>query len=155
LPPGPKDYVARGSGAEDRNVARVRASFAALDARDETAFLAGLADDAVLEEMADLEPMVGKPKVKAWFETWTGAVADARTEIATVLGVGDFVLAETVVRGTLNGTLGRFSSKDKPFAVHRAAVVQVKGGKLVRISSFMNGKELAESLGQWPPKAGR
>ena len=40
-------------------------------------------------------------------------------------------------------------------AVHRALICRVKDGKLARISAFMNGKELAESLGQWPPPAAK
>jgi hypothetical protein len=42
-------------------------------------------------------------------------------------------------------------ASSKPFAVHRATIVQVRDRKLSLISNFMNGKELAEAVGQWPP----
>jgi uncharacterized protein (TIGR02246 family) len=148
-------HVAKGSPEESRNVALVKASFAALDSRDEAAFLSGIADDAVLDEMTEPQPYAGRQNVRVWFARWTAAVPDARTEIVTIHGIGDSVLVEAVVRGTLKGPLGRLSPSTTPFAVHRAAIVQVKDGKLARISAFMNGKELAQAVGQWPPPAAK
>jgi ketosteroid isomerase-like protein len=144
-------HTANGSPHERANVALVRASFAALDAKNDTAFLANIAEDAVIDEMIELEPSAGKQNVEAWFQRWTTAIPDARTEITTILGVRDFVLVECIVRGTLKAPLGRVMASDKPFSVHRAAIVQIKDRKLTRLTGFMNGKELAEAVGQWPP----
>jgi steroid delta-isomerase-like uncharacterized protein len=151
LPTELKVYVARSSSDEEKNVAIVRASFMALDSKSESAFLATIAEDAVHDELIDAEPFKGKRNVKTWFSTWTSAVPDATTEITAILGVGEFVLVKTVVRGTLKGPLGRLVASNKPFAVHRAAIVQVRDGKVTRVSAFMNGKEIAEAVGQWPP----
>jgi ketosteroid isomerase-like protein len=93
--------------------------------------------------------------VKAWFDRWTRAVAGARTEIATLAAIGDDVLLETVVRGRLQAPLGRLAPSDRPFAVHRAAIVQIKDGKIARLTLFMNTKELAQAVGQWPPSAAK
>lgn len=155
LPTELKAHVAKGSANENENVAMVTASFAALDSKDGPAFLSSVAEDAVLDELIFPQPFVGKRNLGAWFETWTGAVPDASTEITSILGIGEFVLVETVVRGTLKGPLGRLSAANQEFAVHRAAIVQVRDGKLVRISNFMNGKELAAAVGQWPLPIGR
>jgi steroid delta-isomerase-like uncharacterized protein len=155
LPDGLKAHLSRGvapTRRESGNVALVKASLAALDAKDEAAFLSGLAQDVVVDELIDPEPYVGKERVKAWFGTWTRAVADARSEVATALGVGDFVLVEAVVRGTLDGRLGRVAASGKPFVVHRAAIVRLQDGKIGRITAFTNGKELAEAVGEWPPQ---
>ena len=129
----------------------VRASVAALNSRNELAFLSAIAEDAVLDELITPQPVEGKRNVKAWFEAWTGAVPDARFEINTILGIGDFVLTETVLRGTLKGPLGGLSASNRGFVVHRAMIAQVKNETFARISAFMNGKELAEAVGQWPP----
>lgn len=155
LPDRMKAHTARGSPNESDNVALVRGTLAALDSRNETAFLATLADDAVLDEMIEPQPFASKVGLRAWFDMWTSAVPDARTEISRILGIGDSVLVETVVRGTLKGPLGRLAAANKEFRVHRAAIVRVNGGKLTRISAFMNGKELAQAVGQWPPPAGK
>ncbi|HEX9708870.1 MAG TPA: nuclear transport factor 2 family protein [Candidatus Thermoplasmatota archaeon] len=155
LPNTMEAQVAKGSAIEDDNVARVRATFAALDAKDAAAFLSGLSEDAVLDDMIEPRPYRGQGQVKAWFETWTHAVPDARSEIATIIGAGDSVLVETVLRGTLKGPLGRLAPSDREFAVHRAVVVRLAGGKLTRITVFMNGRELAQAVGQWPLPAMR
>ena len=155
VPTGVRTYVAKGSPTESENVALVRASFAAFDAKDESAFLSRTAEDAVLDEMTDPRPRVGKPGVKAWFEAWARAAPDARSEITSILAAGEFVLVEMLVRGTLKGPLGRLAASNREFAVHRAAILEVKDGRLTRIVGFMNGKELAEAAGQWPPRGGR
>jgi ketosteroid isomerase-like protein len=139
------------SPREGQNAALVRATFAALDARDEAGFLAVIAEDGVLDDLSEPSPSAGRPNVKAWFDRWTRAVAGARTEIVTLAAIGDDVLVETVVRGRLQAPLGRLVQSDRPFAVHRAALVQVKDDKIARLAVFMNTKELAQAVGQWPP----
>jgi ketosteroid isomerase-like protein len=155
LPAAMTAHVDKSSSNDEGNAALVRASFAALDAEDEAAFLAALAEDAVLDDMTEPRPSIGRQALKAWFDRWAGAVEGGRTEIATLVAIGDTVLVETVVRGRLRGPLGRLAPSRQEFVVHRAAIVQVKDGKLRRISSFMNGKELAQAVGQWPPTAGK
>ena len=109
---------------------RIRSTFAALDARDEAAFLAGFAEDGVLDDLSEPGTSTGKPGVKAWFERWTRAAPGARTEIVTLAAIGDDVLVETVVRGRLQAPLGRLTPSDRPFALHRAAIVQMKYEKI-------------------------
>jgi ketosteroid isomerase-like protein len=150
LPAKVKIHVGKSSPTEDENVAMVRASFMAWDSKNEKAFLSGFAEDALVDELIYPQPFVGKRNVKAWFEIWLGAVPNARSEITNTLGVGEFALVETVVRGTLKGPFGRLTASKREFAVHRAAIVQLQDGKLTRIFGFMNGKELAEAVGQWP-----
>lgn len=147
LPTQPRRYLAAPS-VKSANVAIVKATLAALDARNELQFLASIAADAVVDELIYPRPFVGKSRVKDWFDTWTTAAHDASTEIKTTLDMGDFVLVEMVVRGTLEGALGVVSAANRRFEVHRAAVVRVSDGLLTRVSWFMNTKELAEAVGQ-------
>jgi len=155
LPEAMTTHVGQRSSNDERNAALVRASFAALDAEDEAAFLAGFAEDAVLDDMTEPRPSTGKQAVKDWLGRWTSAVEGGQTEIASLMAIGDTILVESVVRGRLEGPLGRLAPSRQEFAVHRAAIVQVKDGKIRRLSSFMNGKELAQAVGQWPPTAGK
>jgi ketosteroid isomerase-like protein len=150
VPPAPRAHGAAGAPdrGETENLARARAMFAALDAKDEAAFLSGLADDAIVDDMIEPEPRNGKAAAGAWFQSRVRAVADGRTEIATAV-------AEAVARGTLRGAVGPVSASGKPFAVHQAAVVQVHAGRVRRLTVFMNGKELAQAVGQWPPITGK
>jgi steroid delta-isomerase-like uncharacterized protein/uncharacterized protein (TIGR02246 family) len=136
------------------NAALVRTSLESLDAGDQAAFLAAVADDAVIDEMIEPQPFVGKDGVRRWLDRWTRAVSGAKTEIATLLAVDDAVLVEAVVRGTLGGTLGPVSAAGQPFSVHRALIVRIKDGQMTRMTAFMNGKELAQAVGRWPLPAG-
>jgi ketosteroid isomerase-like protein len=129
----------------------VKAALAAVDAADGKAFLSAVAADAVVDEMIEREPFAGVGGAARWFEAWTRAVGGMRTEIALATGVGDWVLAETVVRGTLRATLGPLRASGSPFTVHRALAMEMRAGKVVRMMAFMNGKELAQATGQWPP----
>ena len=155
LPSTMQAHIAGTSPREERNAALVRSTFAALDGPDEAAFLGAFAEDGVLDDLSEPSPSAGRQDVKAWFDRWTRAVSGARTEIATLAAIGDDVLVETVVRGRVKKPLGRLVPSDRPFAVHRAAIVQVKDGKITRLTVFMNSKELAQAVGQWPPPAAK
>lgn len=151
IPSDRHTIAAKGSAEEDRNVALVRDIVVPRAAAKGADLLSRLSEDAVLDEMIEPRPLVGKPAIKARLEAWRAAVPDARAEIVSILGAGDFVLVESVVRGTLTAPLGELSPSATPFAVHRAAVFEVKDGRIVRVVLFMNGKELAEAVRQWPP----
>ncbi len=152
VPNEPTVHAAKCSASEEENVARVRESFAALDSKVEKSFLSRMAQDVVLDEMTETQAFVGQYTVRSWFRSWTAAVSDPQSEITTIFGVGEYALAEIAVRGTLEGPLGRISATHQEFVVHRASIVQVRDGAFVRISNFMNGKELAQAVGQWPPR---
>ena len=151
VPAQAKVQIAPADAAPTAHAALVRASLESLDAGDQAAFLAAVADDAVIDEMIEPEPFAGKDGVKRWLERWTGAVSNTKTEIVTLLAVDDAVLVETVLRGTLRGALGPVSASGQPFSVHRALIVRIKNGKMARVTAFMNGKELAHAVGRWPP----
>lgn len=151
LPTAIVTQSATGTRVERENIATVRDAFARLQSKDEPAFLASLADGAVVDELIQPQPYAGAPAAKKWFEYWNAAVPDAIYETVSMIGVGDFVLAETILRGTLRGPIAPLSGSGKPFSVHRAWIVRLKGGRLAEVTSFMNRKELAEAVGQWPP----
>jgi ketosteroid isomerase-like protein len=144
-----------GAASEEGNAALVGRVLAMLDASDVAAFLAGLADDVVLDDLTEPAPAAGKARAKEWFEKWAGAVAGLRSEIGTVVAVGDDVLVETVVHGRLRRPLGRLVAGPPEFAVHRAVIARVKEGKVTSLTLFMNTKELAQAVGQWPLPAAR
>lgn len=50
--------------------------------------------------------------------------------------------------GTLSGPIGRLSGGRKPFVVHAAWIAQLKDGSIVKLTRFLNTKELADATGQ-------
>jgi ketosteroid isomerase-like protein len=150
LPRSPQRYAAKRSPDERRNVDLVKEVFGALDSNDRASFTAAFAEDAVLDDLTLPTILDGKGSVDDWLTRWTGAISKARSEITTIIGVGDFVVAEMIVRGTLSGTLDPISASNKAFIVHRAVVAQVRDRHIIRLSLFMNRQELAKAVGQWP-----
>ena len=153
LPAAMTTLVATGPSDGNDAVAVARAAVAAMNAHDESSFLSLVQDDAVVDELMLVEPFAGKANVRRWFGMWNGAVPQLQVDVTHIVGVRDFALAETLARGTLEGAFGPLAPSATPFAVHRAIVFQVRDGKVARIEAFMNGKEVAEAIGQWPPRA--
>jgi ketosteroid isomerase-like protein len=143
LPKNTRHYEAVDEPTEQANTALVLASIAAWAAGDRSAFTASVADDVHVDELMFVEPFHGRDGASTWFDTWSAAARDLRVEVVDVLAVGDWVLVELVVRGMPLGSL----SGNKEFLFHRAVTAQVRDGKLVHIACFMNGKELAQSVG--------
>jgi uncharacterized protein (TIGR02246 family) len=152
LPSATTAHEAKGSPAEAANVARVNACLNALDGGNREAFLASLAGEATVDDMAEIGPASGRREIAAWMDRRRAALRGVTSEVTSSLGAGDFVLLEAVVRGTLEGPLGRLSPSERPFTVHRAVIAELNDGKVIRLSLYGNGKELAQAVGQRPPK---
>jgi ketosteroid isomerase-like protein len=143
-------YAAQRVPNELDNVATVRAALGELEKGSGQAFIATMVANPEVDELIFPQRFVGTRGVEEWMRVWDAAVSGLTSEITTAVGVNEFVLLEAVVRGTLKGPLGRVPPSHMPFQFHRALVIQLKDGKLTRISSFMNSKELAEAVGHWP-----
>lgn len=149
--PGTTRYlVSAGSSAERANVEVVRASLAAWLDGDREEFLATVADGVVVDELMLPQTFSGKEAVSQWLVTWAGAARDLRLESDQVLAAGDGVLVEGVLSGTLVGAFGPVGADGYDFRVHRALIARIENGKLAHLACFMNGKELAQAVGQWP-----
>lgn len=153
LPEAPS-VIAAASSAEQQNLAAVRASLAAFDAGNTERFLEQLGAGVVVDEMIDPTPVSGQ-EVRAWMDRWFRAASGARSEITSIVAIGDDVLVEAVLHATLAGPIGLVRASAAKVAVHRAWIFELREGKITRLTVFMNGKELAEAAGQWPPRMGK
>jgi ketosteroid isomerase-like protein len=152
LPDRLNTHAANASPIEKKNGAIVTQMINELNSRQAAAFLAYLADDVTVDEVMLPQPFVGKSRATEWFEAWSAPPAASVLEIRSIVGVGDAVLIEATVRGTLARPLGPLVGSDRPYLIHRGLVVRLANGKVTRLLAFANGKELAESSGQWPLK---
>jgi uncharacterized protein (TIGR02246 family) len=149
LPARPNVHIATGSAREQSNLATVQRLFDALNTKNEAGFLAAVADEVTIDEVMLPTPYVGRGNARTWFALWSGDASSAAT-VVRATAAGDFVLVEATQRGVLAAPLGPLKPGATPFSLHRAAIVRLADGSVTRITSFLNGKELAESLGQWP-----
>jgi ketosteroid isomerase-like protein len=130
---------------------KVSAIFAALDAGDAIGLLSRVHDDIAIDDVMLAGAFSGTSGTLDWVRTWAEAVSDRRTEDVRAIGVRDSVLVEIIAHGRLSGSIGALSPAEKPFAVHRAAIIEFRDDRIGHIAIFTNGRELAEQTGQWPP----
>jgi len=150
LPDKMEVYAARNAAAEARNVALVKSLLDAWEAKREAQVLEALAEQAIVDDLFLPRPFSARPGARDWLAAWSAA-SKLQSELSSIFAAGDFVFAESVVRGRLTGRLGPVRASDAGFTVHRAYMAEITNGKVRRLAAFTNGKELAEAVGQWPP----
>jgi steroid delta-isomerase-like uncharacterized protein len=146
----PVRHVRAGSSRESANLRAVTASLAALQARDTAAFLSHVTDAIQVDELMLPNSFRGREQVKAWCESWPSAVANAVFAVTRTLAIDDAVFVEMTVKGRVQEPFAGLSPSERPFAIHRGLLIRLQDGKLTRVSSFVNRKEFAEAIGQWP-----
>jgi ketosteroid isomerase-like protein len=147
LPDRLTPHAAGASSVQQANAAIATRVLKALHDGRATAFLSDLADNATVDEVMTPCPFARRSEAVDWLKSWS---TNSRLELMTTHAVGNFVLVEARLNGTLTGPIGRLTATNKPYAVHRAFIVQVTQGKVTRLSALTNGRELAEPSGQWP-----
>lgn len=136
------------SSVERANAATVTRMLHALH-EGKDAFLSDVADNGTIDEVMLPGPFARRSEAAEWLKSWS---TNSRLELVTTFAVGDFVLIESRLQGTLTGPLGRLTATGKPYSIHRGFIAHVAQGKVTRLTAFSNAKELAESSGQWPLK---
>jgi ketosteroid isomerase-like protein len=152
LPPAPKIYRVEGSETGKIDTAIALACLRSIDSGKRQAFLATLDDDITIDELVDSHPCVGKEAAGGWLSKWSAQASDLASTITSIQEAGGFVLVESEPHGTLHGSLGPVSASGKPFVAHCGLILGVRNGKVNLIRIFMNAKEVAEAVGEWPPK---
>jgi steroid delta-isomerase-like uncharacterized protein len=150
LPEHPNVRFTVGMRAERENTDFVVATIREMSTRDPL-LSERFADDVVIDEVMCREAFRG---VAPWLRMWRTAMPNARWEIVSADGVGDVVFVELIGRGTLAGPLGRVPASGSTVTIHRGTLFELRRGRIARVTSFMNGRELAESAGRWPLNPG-
>jgi ketosteroid isomerase-like protein len=156
LPQLPDDltvYPVSSPGAT-QNAAMVRLALAAIEGNSAAIFMQQVAGNATVDDLLLPAPFSGSQGVTQWFALWRTAVSDSNFRVTNEFAGGDYVILETAMTGTLSGPIGRLSAGRKPFIVHAAWIAQLKDGSIVRLTRFLNTKELADATGQslTPPR---
>jgi hypothetical protein len=65
---------------------------------------------------------------------------------------GDVVVTEVATTGTFKGPLGALKPNGKTATTHGVDVVELKDGKIARMTSYANGRELLSQYDLLPAK---
>ncbi len=145
IPKAPETIIAKGD--EDKNLGVAKAALGALESKKDADFAAALTDDIEQDGVFHLETTKGKEEAKKFFKSFTTAFPDAKFDVTNAVAIGDYVLAESMLKATHNGQLGSIKATKKPVAIHLADIFRVKDGKISRVWTYQNSLELQQQLG--------
>jgi steroid delta-isomerase-like uncharacterized protein len=145
VPQAPETFEGKDDDAKNVDVAKK--ALAALESKREADFTAVIADDIEHDGLFHLETSKGKAEAQKFFKSFTTAFPDAKFETSRVLAVGDYVIAESVLKATHKGQLGTIAPTKKPIAIHLVDVFKIKDGKIVRAWTYQNSLEMQQQLG--------
>lgn len=148
VPASGETINATGAPEEEKNVEVAKNVLASLEGgKKEADFTALLADDVEQDGLFALEMSKGKDGAKKFYKAFTTAFPDAKFEVQKTVGVGEYAIVESILKGTHKGALGSIPATKKPIAIHLVDVMKVKDGKIVKASTYQNSLELQMQLG--------
>jgi predicted ester cyclase len=148
VPTTSETIASTNSPDEEKNVGVAKSVLASLEGgKKEADFTGLLADDVEQEGLFALEMSKGKDGAKKFYKAFTTAVPDAKFEVQKTVGVGDYAIVESIMKGTHKGALGSIAATKKPVAIHLCDVMKIKDGKVVKASTYQNSLELQVQLG--------
>lgn len=142
--------TAKGDDAETKNVDLVKGMYGAMEKKSADAFTALMTDTSEWNDNTQPAPSKGKSDAKKFFDAHMKAFPDAKMNVKSSWGFGDFVVSEVTMTGTNTGPLFGKPATKKAVSMDSADLVQMKDGKIVKGWSFGNGMQVAEQLGLLP-----
>jgi len=148
LPAGEPELVMAKDDQDTKNEAAVKAMYQAFEKKDDKAFLATVADDVVHADYSAPADSKGKDTAKKEFAEMTKAMPDLKFTAKNVWSVGDYVVVEGEMTGTLKGQLGPFKATNKSATTHFVDVAKFnKDGKMSWMGTYGNGMEFVVQYG--------
>jgi ketosteroid isomerase-like protein len=133
-----------GSPVEMSNVATMRASLDAVEAKDEAAYLASMTDDVEIYTLERGDPMRGRAGAGAYYAAMDHAIGQLDTSIAHVWGIERFVVVEYSIAGIQLGPVGWVPvMRDRVLGLHIVDVAELRDGRIARIWRYDNPQEIA------------
>ncbi|HEY2509598.1 MAG TPA: ester cyclase [Polyangiaceae bacterium] len=161
LPDGaPEVHLAKGTPAEDANVASAKAMNRTFEKGDVKAFLDGLAEDVSYDDVTMPAPMTGKKQAEGFYVAFSKAFPQPKITEANVYGVDDYTIDEWTMDATQKAPLSMgpgmtVPNTKKAINTHTLEIVQWKDGKLAKGWAYDNGMEMAMQLGLVKPPKGK
>ena len=144
--------VAKGSPEEQKNLEAAKAMYPLVAKKDDKALLAMLTDDVVHSDLTQPDDVKGKDGVKKELGGWRKAFPDLEIRATQGWAFGDIVVTEVATTGTFKGPLGALPPNGKTATTHGVDVIELKDGKIARMTSYANGRELLVQYDLLPAK---
>lgn len=142
------EQVSPGDNAlEAKNTEAAKAWLASFEKKDEKAYMAGIADDIMHADYTRAEDVKGKDAAKKAFAELTKTFPDIKMTPINVMAIGEYVIAEVEMSGTMKGDLGSVKSSGKSGTVHIVDVMKYKDGKIAWAGRWGSRMEFANAFG--------
>jgi steroid delta-isomerase-like uncharacterized protein len=152
-PTSPTFFVAaKASPEEQKNVDVARALYPLVGKKDDKPLLAMLTDDVVHSDLTQPDDVKGREGVRKELGGWLKAFPDLEMKVTQAWAFGDVVVTEVATTGTFKGPLGAWKPNGKTATTHGVDVVELKDGKIARMTSYANGRELLTQYDLVPAK---
>lgn len=149
VPSGEPTWI---TAAEDaKSVGLAKSMYETWEKKDQKAFLDLITDDTVAAYVNAPADQKGKAAAKKAFTDMTKAMPDMKTTTSNTWGFGDVVIAEAATTGTLKGPFMGKKATNKTGTVHSLDIVEMKDGKVAKITSYGSNLEFASQFGLLPP----
>jgi predicted ester cyclase len=132
-----------GMPVEMENVEVVRGELAALEAKDEVAYLSRMADNVELYTLERSEPMRGKVAAKEYYRALDHRIGQLTTTIDHIWGIEAYVVVEYSLSGLKLGPTNGVPMMDDPEVVELniVDVVELSDGRIVRVWRYDGARE--------------
>lgn len=141
-PTPPTQWVtAKDSPEEQANIDAVKTFYALFEKKDDKAIAAMMTDDVVHSDLAQPDDVKGKDGAKKELGVWLKAFPDLKMSATHAWAFGDVVVAEVETTGTFKGPLGALKPSGKTATTHGVEVLELKSGKIARVTSYTNARE--------------
>ena len=144
--------VAKGSPEEQKNLEAAKGMYPLVTKKDEKSLLAMLTDDVVHADLTQPDDVKGKDGVKKELGGWLKAFPDLEMTATQGWAFGDIVVTEVATTGTFKGPLGALKPNGKKATTHGVDVIELKDGKIARLTSYANARELLVQYDLVPAK---
>jgi steroid delta-isomerase-like uncharacterized protein len=132
----------------------IKKHLAAFSSSSWTDYRATLSSDAIYEEVASSERVVGMERFVTAVQRWKNAFPDMKATITRGYTVGDRVIVEVEWEGThtgpLEGTFGTVAATQRRSRVNAIILFTVKQGKIVESRNYFDVLTVLKQLGVSP-----
>ena len=143
------EQISAGDNAvEAKNTETVKNFLASFEKKDDKAYVSALADDITHADYTHAEDAKGKDATKKAFGELLKTFPDLKMTPTTITAVGDHVIAEVEMSGTMKGDLGSTKSSGKSGTAHIVEVFRFnKDGKIAWAGRWGSRAEFAAAFG--------
>jgi predicted ester cyclase len=151
LASSPVVVVASGGETEKSNIGTLKASFDALEAKNEAGYLAPMADDIEVYRLDRLAIERGKEERRKHYRAITRAITSLAQTPLNSWGVDTFAIEEYTVTGVHSGPLNGIPPSGHAIRLHMVDVCDMRDGKIARVWSYSNSMEVMAEIGNQAP----